>query len=169
MASGDSELVMIIHNDAQLSSSATTRMTRYFSGLSMLTFCTRPFLPPIFFIPPFVLTLRAPSSSRFPFSHPGHPFISSPSSSFQSTFIFSHLFSPPIFFISNYLPVTPSFPLLEHLHLLAFSGFIWTGPACTWLQGVHSIFSMERQGNAMGQWGFFRPRHFPPSGLFCEM
>jgi hypothetical protein len=45
-----SESIMIISNDAQLSSTTTTRTTRYFSVTSMLIFSTRPFFPPIFLI-----------------------------------------------------------------------------------------------------------------------
>jgi hypothetical protein len=148
-------------------------MTRYFSALSMLTFSARPFFPPIFFIPPFVLTLRAPSSSRIPFSH---PFISSPSSSFQSTFIFSHLFSPPIFFISNYLPVFPTFRApsssrifgihldksLPHAHgfKVCILFFRWKGRETRWDSG--DFFDKIQNPS-------HSPRHFPPSALFCEM
>jgi hypothetical protein len=65
-----SESIMIISNDAQLSSTTTTRITRYFSVPSMLIFFTRPLFPPIF--------LRIPYT---PYSLSEH---------LQWPFIFSH-------------------------------------------------------------------------------
>ena len=94
---------MIISNDAQLSSTTTTRITRYFSVPSMLIFSTRPFFPPIFLIsllPHSVfLTFLTPSSSlRLPHSVFltssflfRFPYISSSLLEyFQWPFIFSH-------------------------------------------------------------------------------
>ena len=104
---------MIISHDAQLSSTTTTRITRYFSVPSMLIFSTRPFFPPIFLIsrlPHSVfLTFLTPSSSlRLP-----HSVFLTPSSSLSlSHFIFLIPFS--LYFFLTFRVFSMA------LHLLTF-------------------------------------------------
>jgi hypothetical protein len=74
----------------------------------------------------------------------------------QSTFVFLHPFFSriflhliPVFLLSEYLHLLaslfstdflhlPIFPLLEHLHLLAFSGFLWTSSSRTFKLRLHA-------------------------------
>src|SRR6202046_4807134 len=107
MAMG-SESIMIISNDAQLSSTTTTRITGYFSVPLMLIFSTRPFFPPIFFIS----RLSSLCLPHFP-----HPIFLTPSSSLRlphSVFLTpSSSLHLPHSFLTPCLPhsfLTPSSP-----------------------------------------------------------
>ena len=134
MATG-SESIMIISNDAQLSSTTTTRITRYFSVPSMLIFSTRPLFPPIFLISRlphsvFLTFLTLSSSPCLP-----HSVFLTPSSSLHLPHsVFLTPSSLPVFITPSSLPLphfvflTPSslYSLLTFrassmaLHLLTF-------------------------------------------------